>query len=140
MPWGPVPAGQHRMASHCGPTWCLNQILDQISMHSCANHGLKPDDQVCERPGTPHMRGPVEGRKTFLETKTFSLGPFCLPREEGARKQVRKADEASLEPGPPPPPPPQAPPPVIQAVWFPGPGSPVNSNPGPPCAMMRSLP
>lgn len=140
MPWGSVPAGQDRMASHRGPTWCLNQILDQISMHSCANHGLKPDDQVCERPGTPHMRGPVEGRKTFLETKTFSLGSFCLPREEGtgrARKQVRKADGASLESAPPPP---CAPPPGIQAVWFPGPGSPVNSNPGSPYAGMCSLP
>lgn len=73
MPPGPVPAGQDRMASHSGPTWCLSQILDQISMRSCANHGLKPDDQVCERPGTPHMRGPVRRKENIPRNKDFSL-------------------------------------------------------------------
>lgn len=68
------------MASHSGPTWCLNQILDQINMHSCANHGLKPDDQVCERPGTPHMRGLGRRKENIPRNKDF-LSEVLLPSQ-----------------------------------------------------------
>lgn len=96
MPRRPVPAGQDGIASHSGPTWCLNQILDQISVHSCANHGLKPDDQVCERPGTPHMRGPERRKENIPRNKeTFSLGPF-MP-SQGRRRW--KGQEAGQEGG-----------------------------------------